>query len=209
MALLPVRVLAFVLIIGAATPALAQAPAGQAPAAQPLGGTAVPGVCLLSREAIYGNAKVGVAASARLQQLSQEAQAEVEADRKALDVDLKAYQAEQAKLTPAQRQAKEQALAPRVQAMQAKAQQRSREIEATREKVLAQIANAAQPAIAQAYKAKSCGLLVDRNSVLGGNLANDLTADVVKGLDATMSTISFNREVLPAAPQAAPLAAGR
>ncbi|WP_165189833.1 OmpH family outer membrane protein [Caulobacter soli] len=186
------------LCASAAAPALAQAPA-----AQPLGGNPVPGVCLLSREAIFANAKVGAAASARLQQLTQDAQAEVETDRKALDVDLKAYQAEQAKLTPAQRQAKEQALAPRVQAMQAKAQQRSREIEATREKALAQISTAAQPVIAQAYKAKGCGLLVDRNSVLGGNLANDLTADVVKGLDATMTTISFNREVLPAAPQAA------
>ncbi|MFZ0269332.1 OmpH family outer membrane protein [Caulobacter sp.] len=195
MALLPLRVLAFVLAAGVAAPALAQAPA------QPLGGNLVPGVCLLSREAIFANAKVGVAASTRLQQLTQEAQAEVETDRKALDVDLKAYQAEQAKLTPAQRQAKEQALAPRVQAMQTKAQQRSREIEATREKALDQISTAAQPVIAQAYKAKSCGLLVDRAGVLGGNLSNDLTPDVVKGLDATMSTISFNRETLPAAPR--------
>jgi len=198
MALLPLRVLAFILAAGVAAPALAQAPA-----VQPLGGAVVPGVCLLSREAIFANAKVGVAASARLQQLTQEAQAEVETDRKALDVDLKAYQAEQAKLTPVQRQAKEQALAPRVQAMQTKAQHRSREIEATREKALAQIATTAQPVIAQAYKAKSCGLLVDRNSVLGGNLANDLTPDVVKGLDATMSTISFNREILPAVATAA------
>jgi len=197
MTLLSFRAFTFVLAVGVAAPALAQAPA-----AQPLGGTAVPGVCLLAREAIFANAKVGVAASARLQQLTQDAQAEVETDRKALDVDLKAYQAEQAKLTPAQRQAREQALAPRVQAVQAKAQQRSREIEATREKVLGQIATAAQPVIAQAYTAKSCGLLVDRTSVLGGNLTNDLTLDVVKGLDAKMSTISFNREVLPAATSA-------
>jgi len=195
MALLPLRALAFLLAAaGVAAPALAQTPS-----APSLGGTAVPGVCLLSREAIFANAKVGVAASTRLQQLTQEAQAEVETDRKALDVDLKTYQAEQAKLTPAQRQDKEQALSPRVQAMQTKAQQRSREIEATREKALGQISTAAQPVIAQAYKAKSCGLLVDRASVLGGNLANDLTPDVVKGLDAALSTINFNREVLPAA----------
>lgn len=199
MALFPVRTLAFVLIVGAATPALAQAPTTQT-----LGGNPVAGVCLLSREAIFANAKVGAAASARLQQLTQEAQVEVETDRKTLDVELKAYQAEQAKLTPAQRQAKEQVLTPRVQAMQTKAQQRSREIEATREKVLGLISTAAQSVIAQAYKAKNCGLLVDRNSVLGGNLTNDLTPDVVKGLDATITTISFNREVLPAAPIARP-----
>ena len=90
-------------------------------------------------------------------------------------------------------------MAPRVQAVQAKAQLRSREIEATREKVLARIADQAQPVIQQVYKTKGCGLLLDRNSVLGGNLANDLTADVVKGLDAKTTSLSFDRETLPAA----------
>ncbi|MNE33232.1 hypothetical protein D3C80_1268880 [compost metagenome] len=58
------------------------------------------------------------------------------------------------------------------------------------------IANEAQPAIAQVYAAKSCGLLLDRNSALGGNFANDLTAEVVQALDARLSTITFERERL-------------
>ncbi|MNO05280.1 hypothetical protein D3C81_2266030 [compost metagenome] len=62
------------------------------------------------------------------------------------------------------------------------------------------IANEAQPAIAQVYAAKSCGLLLDRNSALGGNFANDLTADVVQALDGRLSTITFERERLPQAP---------
>ncbi|MNR03700.1 hypothetical protein D3C85_1196110 [compost metagenome] len=61
------------------------------------------------------------------------------------------------------------------------------------------IANEAQSAIAQVYAAKSCGLLLDRNSALGGNFANDLTADVVQALDARLSTITFERERLPQA----------
>jgi Skp family chaperone for outer membrane proteins len=188
------------------TPALASAqtpaPAPAAPAAQPLGGPLIPGVCLLSREAIYANAAIGKAATARLQQLTQEAQAEVETERKALEPDVQAYQAEAAKLTPAQRTQREQALQPRVQALQAKTQQRNREIEATRTKVLGQIATAAQPVIASVYAQHKCGLLFDRNSVLGGNMGGDLTADVVKGLDAKVSTITFNRETLPAQPVA-------
>ena len=61
------------------------------------------------------------------------------------------------------------------------------------------IANEAQPAIAQVYATKSCGLLLDRNSALGGNFANDLTAEVVQVLDSRLSTITFERERLPQA----------
>ncbi len=196
--------LSFALVTASVSPALAQQAVPAAPAAQPLGGPAIPGLCLLSREAIYGNAAVGKAASARLTQLAQEAQTEVDADRKPLDAEIRTFQADAAKMTPAQRTQREQALQPRLQAVQAKTQQRSREIDATRSKALGQIAGYAQPVIAQVYSQHKCGLLVDRNSVLGGNMAGDLTPDVVKGLDVKVTTISFNRETLPAQPAATP-----
>ena len=60
------------------------------------------------------------------------------------------------------------------------------------------IAEMAQPVIANVYKSRGCGLLLDRNAVLGGNMSNDLTAAVVQGLDASVTTISFERENLPA-----------
>lgn len=191
------------LIATSVSPALAQQAAPAAPA-QALGGPAIPGLCLLSREAIYANAAVGKAASARLTQLAQEAQTEVDAERKPLDAEIQAFQAEAAKLTPAQRTQREQALQPRLQAVQAKTQQRAREIEATRTKALGQIASYAQPVIAQVYAQHKCGLLVDRNTVLGGNMTGDLTPDVVKGLDAKIMTITFNRETLPPQPAAPP-----
>ncbi len=191
--------LPLVIVAASVTPVAAQTPPAST---QPLGGPVIPGVCLLSREAIYANAAVGKAASARLAQLAQEAQAEVDAERKPLDTDLQAFQAEAAKLTPAQRTQREQALQPRLQSVQAKTQQRTREIEATRAKALAQIAGYAQPVVAQVYAQRKCGLLIDRTSVLGGNMANDLTPDVVKGLDAKITTITFNRETLPAQPAA-------
>lgn len=189
-----IRLLACTLIAVLPAPAFAQSPA----AAPALGGNPVPGVCLLSQQAIFANAKIGVAALARLTQLGQEAQAEIDAEKRPIDAEVQAYQTEQAKLTPAQRQSREQALGPRVQAVQVKAQQRGREIEATRAKTLGRISTEAQPVIASVYKARGCGLLLDRNSVLGGNLTNDLTAAVVQGLDAKISTITFNRETLPA-----------
>lgn len=190
-------------VTASVSPALAQQEAPAAPA-QPLGGPAIPGLCMLSREAIYANAAVGKAASARLTQLAKEAQTEVDAERKPLDTEIQAFQAEAAKLTPAQRTQREQALQPRIQAVQTKTQQRAREIEATRTKALGQIAGYAQPVIAQVYTQHKCGLLVDRNTVLGGNMTGDITPDVVKALDAKISTITFNRETLPPQPAAPP-----
>ena len=61
----------------AAAPATAPAPTTD----QSLGGPVVPGVCVLSREAVFATAKVGQAASARLKTLTDQAQAEVNSDR--------------------------------------------------------------------------------------------------------------------------------
>lgn len=192
------------LIATVAASGLAGHPAlAQAPAAQPLGGNAVPGVCLLSREAVFATAKVGQAATARLRELTRQAETELAGERKPIEDDAKALAAQRASLKPAELQPREQALAQRFQAVQQKAQQRSRELELTREKALAQIAEQAQPVIAAAYKAKTCGLLVNRDAVLGGNLSGDLTADVVKGLDARITAITFDRASLPAPDQTA------
>ena len=177
-----------------AAPAIAQT---SPPAQQGLGGTPIPGVCLLSREAIFANAKVGVAATARLKQLTDQAQAELDAERKPLDAEIQALQTEATKLTPERRRVREAALAPRLTAIQTRAQQRTREIEATRGKAMARIAETLQPLIAQAYQARNCGLLIDRTTVLGGNMANDLTPAAVAALDAKLATIAFERESLP------------
>lgn len=177
--------------------ALAQQAAAPA-AVPPLGGPQVPGICLLSQQAVLANAKVGLAATQRLRELAAQAQAELDAERKPIDADVQAFQAQRAKLKPAEVEQKQQALAQRQQAVDQKTQLRAREIEATRQKALARIAAEAQPVIADTYKAHACGLLIDRNSVLGGNTTGDLTADVVKGLDAKITTITFDREILPA-----------
>lgn len=198
------RVLSLMILAATATPAAAQTAApATPPGANPgLGGPVVAGVCLLSREAVFANAKIGVAATARLQQLATEAQAEVDAERRPIEADLTAFRTEAPRLTADQRQTREQTLAERLAPVQAKAQQRSREIDATRAKALERVSTEAQPVIAQVYRQRNCGLLFDRNGALGGNFANDLTAAVVQALDARISNISFNREILPATPSA-------
>lgn len=180
----------------------ASAPA--APAAQPLGGPVVPGVCLLSREAIFANAAIGKAASARLNELTRAAQTEIDTQRTPLETEAKALEGQPDNSANKQRR---EVLASRWQALQQQAAHSSREIEATRAKALGTIATQAQPIIAQVYDQKKCGLLFDRGAALGGNFANDLTADVVRALDARVQTITFERERLPEQPAPATSAA--
>jgi Skp family chaperone for outer membrane proteins len=181
-------------ILLAAVPAAAVQAQSSGDSNPPLGGPVVSGVCYLSREAIFANAKVGKAASARLKQLADQAQSEIEAERKPIDADVQSYRSQAASLSADQRQSREQALGQRMQKVQEDQAQRSRQLEATRVKALGQIAQYAQPVITEAYRTKSCGLLLDRNAVLGGNMANDLTPLVVQGLDAKITTMSFNLE---------------
>ncbi|QAU24509.1 OmpH family outer membrane protein [Dyella sp. M7H15-1] len=188
--------LAVVALVGMpATAAHAQASTG---GNMPLNGPAVASICLLSREAIFANAKVGLAASARLKQLAEQAQRQIDAERKPLDADVQAYRAKASSLSADQRQSQEQALAQRMQAVQTDQQTKGRQLEATRAKAMDQIAQYTQPVIVSAYNSKNCGLLLDRAVVLGGNMTNDLTPAVVQGLDAKITTISFNLEPAPA-----------
>ncbi|MNH67443.1 Outer membrane protein (OmpH-like) [compost metagenome] len=176
--------------------ASAALPAAAQQAAQPLGGPVIPGVCLLSREAVFANAAAGKAASARLQELAAVAQTEIEAERQPLEAELRALEGQP---DNAARRQRAEALASQWQTLQQKAAHAGQEVEVTRVKAMERIANEAQPAIAQVYATKSCGLLLDRNSALGGNFANDLTAEVVQALDSRLSTITFERERLPQA----------
>ena len=179
-----------VLSLSLAVPVAAQ----QAAPAPALGGPAIPGVCLLSREAVFANAAVGKAASARIAELTRAAQAEVDQQRAPLEAEAKALAALGQDTKTKERR---DALATRWQALQGQAAHGSREIEATRAKALARVADEAQPVIAKVYAAHKCGLLFDRGAALGGNFSNDLTADVVTALDAKITTISFGREKLP------------
>ncbi|HET6806525.1 MAG TPA: OmpH family outer membrane protein [Frateuria sp.] len=163
-----------------------------------LGGTAVPGVCMLSREAVFAQSKVGQAASQRLGQLAQQARTQLDNQRKPLDADLQSFQQKAGSLSESDRKSQGQALQQRMQAYRSEAGELDQRIQLTRGKAMQRIGQDAEPIVASVYKNHHCGLLLDRDSVLGGNLTNDLTSDVVQGLDRKVTTISFNLEPLPA-----------
>lgn len=170
---------------------------------QGLGGPEIPGVCLLSRQAIFANAEVGKSASAQVAKLTEEAQAEVAAERKPLEEEARKLESQRAQLAPEKYTEQQQALARRWAELQKKADHRTREIEATRQKAIERISTEAQPVLTVVYKQRKCGLLFDRGVALGGNMSGDLTAAVVQALDAKIKTIPIQREILPMTPVAA------
>lgn len=188
---LKLRALLLPLMCGAViAPALAQGSGD-------MGGPAVAGVCLLSRDAVFASSKVGQAGFARFQQLEREATAELDAKRGPLDEEIALLRNSASTLNPAERATREAALNARLAPLQARSAHLRRELDATRTKLLERITSEMTPLVAAAYQQKKCGLLLDRASVIGGNMANDLTADVTTALDAKIQTISFNREMLP------------
>lgn len=172
-------------------------------AANALGGNPVPGVCMLSREAVFAQSKVGQSANERLKQLVSGQESQLESQHKTLEADIQAFQQKASTLTEAQRQQQGAPLQQRMQALQQQAQELNERVNLTRGKVMQQIGQQAQPAVDSAYTSHHCGILLNRDeAVLGGNASNDLTPDVIRGLDTKITTLNFNLEPLPAAPAA-------
>ena len=173
-------------------------PATTARAADTLEGKPIAGMCFLSREAVFAQSKVGQAASQRLNQVAEQARSQLTTQRAPLDADLKSFQDKAASLDQQQRASQGAALKTRVEAFQAQASELSQRVQLTRAKAMENIGTQTQPVVASLYKSHQCGVLLNRDAVLGGSMTNDLTEAVVQGLDRKITTISFNLEPLPA-----------
>jgi Skp family chaperone for outer membrane proteins len=203
------RIALAALMLAAATPALAQtvstAPPIAAEAAPDLG-PAIPGLCLFSREQALASAKVGVAASQRLKQFLDQAQAVAQAEIQPLEAEAKTLQSPSSKLSQGEFLQRAQQLQAAREAAQQRAALRSRQIEITRDQQRSLILTQAQPLLNQAYKAHHCGLLLDLSVVYGGNMSGDLTPDLVKAMDTYLTPQSFDLAPLPAAATSPPAA---
>ena len=184
--------------VALAAPAVATPGAPAIPLATPASkGPLVPGVCLLSQEALITRSKVGQAATARLRELAGQVQANLNGEKARLEARGKALNDKRATLTPLQIEAQSQALNQRAQALQAEAGERSQQIDATKTKAFNRILQDAQPYISQAYAAHGCGLLFARETLLTGNTGNDLTDEVLAAFDAKATPITFDLEPAP------------
>jgi outer membrane protein len=185
-----------------ASGAFAQAAAPAAAAQPPVThGPPIAGVCIFSSQRAVATSLVGKAVDARLKTIISQVNAELTGERTTLDNDAKALDAKKATLDQSALEQQAAALQVRANAWQRKGQLRQREVEATEQKQLARVYQELDPAIRQAYQAKTCSILIERESVLLGNQAMDITDAVVAAVDGRIKTLTFDRERLD---QAAP-----
>ncbi|WP_158917002.1 OmpH family outer membrane protein [Caulobacter sp. S45] len=178
------------------TAAAAAAPAASEP---PLNhGPAIAGICFYSNNIAMGTSVVGKAMAERMQQLRAQAAAELSAEQTSLQNDEKALAAKRSTMSPDQFAQQAQPMGQREQALNQKADTRTRELQATYAHQQQRIGVVVEPIVRTIYEQRHCSVLLNGEAVMAGNPAMDLTEEVVKGLNAKMTTITFDRESAPA-----------
>ncbi|MEO8115239.1 MAG: OmpH family outer membrane protein [Phenylobacterium sp.] len=167
-------------------------------------GAPVPGVCIISVEAAIGGSTVGKYVNTRMQQIVGQVNAELNGEKTALENEDRALAAQRATLDQNSLEQRGAALQVRGNALQRKAQQREREVSATEQKAVSRIGQEMEPLIRQAYQAKGCSLLLQRNALVIANPAMDITPAVVTALNAKITQFAFDRERLDQAATSAP-----
>ncbi len=201
-------------LLAFASAAAAQAPAAAAPrpaaaaAAAPAApamthGPAIPGICVVNGERILVESAVGKAVAARLQQLGNVVRAELTAEQDALVKDAQAFQTARATLAQDAIDKRDADLQVRNNALQRKADQRQRELQATQQKAFSRITTELEPVEIQVYQQRQCSMLLSAEAVMASNPAMDITPVVITALNSRISTLSFERERLDPAPATA------
>lgn len=162
-----------------------------------LGNNSVSGVCMLSRGAVLSQSKVGQAANSRLRELAQNARQDMQKQQGPLQKDIKRFRQNADSMSDSARKNKQQELQQRMRQSQQKARQLRQRVRLTRNEATQKIGRTLDPLIGNIYKQHDCGILLDRDNVLGGNPKNDLTNQAINALDNKMTTISFDLAPLP------------
>jgi outer membrane protein len=192
-----------VLAIAVLTPMMTQAQ-GAAPASAPPTGPAIPGMCVLSQEAVVFTSTVGKYVATRLQQLNSAAQAEITSDTTTLQADEKAFEAARAGLSQEQLQQRAAALAGRERDLERTVSVRREEMNQTAQKAQARILQEASPIFQQAVHSHNCSIVLSGTGVLVAETSMDITPTVIAGLNAKITQFEFEREHLDQAAAAAP-----
>jgi outer membrane protein len=187
---------AVLLAAGVAASASVESSAAQTAASPPPIGPAIPGVCVLSQEALVHNSAVGKFVITRMGQLKAQVEAELNSQGSALQTDIKTFQGQAASLTPDQQQKQGSALEARQRAFQQLAQLREKELEATSDKALGVVVQNANPIISTVIGQRSCSILLNGSAVLAAAPAMDISPQVIQQLDAKIQQFAFDREHL-------------
>jgi Skp family chaperone for outer membrane proteins len=198
---------ALIIAATAAASLVATAASAQQAAAPANPGPVIPGVCVYYNARLLAQSAAGQAVEARMQQLAQEVQGELQPYATAIQTEAQQLQASGASLPAADLQQRRQALQQRAQEAQQLEGTRENELRYTLAMQRQAITEAVSPILTALYQEKGCGLLLDRESVFMMNPAMDLTDTAIQRLNTALPTLSFNRMAVPAQQSQQPAAA--
>ncbi|MBB3870906.1 MAG: OmpH family outer membrane protein [Brevundimonas sp.] len=198
---------ALIIAATAAATLVATAASAQQAAAPANPGPVIPGVCVYYNARLLAQSAAGQAVEARMQQLAQEVQGELQPYATALQTEAQQLQSSGASLPADQLQSRRQALQQRAQEAQQLEGTRENELRYTLAMQRQAITEAVSPILTALYQEKGCGLLLDRESVFMMNPAMDLTDTAIQRLNTALPTLSFNRMAVPAQQSQQPAAA--
>ena len=190
------------LIIAATAAASLLATAASAQQAPANPGPVIPGVCVYYNARLLAQSSAGQAVEARMQQLAQEVQGELQPYATQIQTEAQQLQTSGSSLPADQLQQRRQALQQRAQEAQQLESTRENELRYTLGMQRQAITEAVSPILTALYQEKGCGLLLDRESVFMMNPAMDVTDLAIQRLNTALPTLSFNRLTVPAQTQA-------
>jgi outer membrane protein len=170
-------------------------------------GPAIPGLCFLSKDGLITGSTVGKFVQSRLQQLGQQAEAELDSQGTSLQADAKALDAQRATLSADQVDQRGAALQVRQRELERQVQIRRQEMSNTEQKAVGRVFTEASPIIQQVFRQRNCTVLFDASAAMIASPNMDLTPAVVEGLNAKITQFTFDREHLDTTAAAQPAGA--
>jgi Skp family chaperone for outer membrane proteins len=153
---------------------------------------------VFSKDQALQTSKAGASASEQLRQFASAANAKLKPERDVLAQENQALMDQGAKLAPGQLQQRELALQQKSTEFQEVQQQRAAQLQQTQINAANRILGFINPALTAASKAHRCSIIFERGQVYGVNPAMDLTAQVIKAVDAALPPFKVELAAAPA-----------
>jgi len=167
--------LAASLLVGAGLPASAQT-----------FGPPIQGMCLFSREAAVSSSRAGQSMQAQLREMQASLTGTLAAQRQALERQRQDLEGRQATIAPVEFQRQLAALNQQIQAVE---QQQNARFIAAQQQGQQQIDRALNESLGRVVTQSACSVVLERDNAYGWNNSMDITAAVIRELDAVLQRV--------------------
>lgn len=154
-------------------------------------GAANPAVILIvNTEQIFSQAKVGISIREQIQGMAKKLQAEDKKGQEAIEAEAKKLTEQRALLSQEDFKKKFEELQKKDEVHQRKMRQKGQELQLGANKARAEVETAIRPIFQNIMEKNGATILLDQSVVLAGGVDLDVTAEVLKQLDAKLATVT-------------------